>query len=150
MLGSQTTSRAVAVLVIEDDKDHAEYINFVLRDCDWVHHVELARDGEEAFTFLSIDDHPNNDPAHRKQRGLPQVIVLDLHLPKVHGLEVLKRLKSEPLTQHIPTIVLSASYIARDMKKSYDLGAISFLRKPVCPEDLIKVMEYTLRDARTI
>jgi CheY-like chemotaxis protein len=150
MLSSQASSHSIVVLVIEDDKSQAEYINFILRDCDWVHHVELARDGEEALQLLCADNHPDDDLAKPKAKRLPQAIVLDLHLPKLHGLEVLKRLKSEPLTQHIPTIVLSASYIARDMKKSYDLGAISFLRKPVCPDDLITVMEYSLRHQRTI
>jgi two-component system response regulator len=150
MLGSHVSPTYFGLLIIEDDKEQAEFIKHILRECEWINHVETAQDGEKALELLSLPEHPNQDLTNHKPRFLPDAILLDLHLPKIQGLEVLKRIKSAPLTQQIPTIVLSASFIARDMKKSYDLGAISFLRKPVNPFDLISAMEHSLKDQHPI
>jgi CheY-like chemotaxis protein len=146
MLNGQEPSASIAILVIEDDKDQAEFINRILRECSWVNHVKLMHDGEEALELLHSKEHRTTGSTKHYPPYQPQVIILDLHLPNVHGLELLRRLKSDPLTDQTPIIVLSASYVAKDMKKSYDLGAVSFLRKPVDPSDLIWVMEYSLRD----
>jgi CheY-like chemotaxis protein len=89
--------------------------------------VHVARDGEEALDFIFGEDGSSGGPSEH----CPKVILLDLKLPKVDGLEVLRRLKGDPRTRSIPVIMLTSSGEERDIVKSYDLGVNSYIVKPV-------------------
>ena len=108
------------VLLVEDDPDDAELAIMALRRIG-IEDVELARDGVEALArvFERTDLEP------------PALILLDLKLPKVGGLEVLERLKADPASRAIPVVVLSSSGEARDIDESYRLGANSYIRKQI-------------------
>jgi two-component system response regulator len=115
-------ARTIDVLLVEDDPDDAELTIRALRKyklADTLHHAE---DGFEALEFLHSTDVP---------RPPPRVILLDLKLPKINGLEVLRRLRADTRTQHIPVVVLTSSREDRDLKEAYMLGANSYIVKPV-------------------
>jgi len=111
------------ILLVEDDSGDLELIMHSLRDegvCDRVH---VARDGEEALEYLFC-----RGPHGRRD---PRLILLDLKLPKIDGLEVLKRIKSDPRTMAIPVVVLTSSKQEQDLVGSYRSGANSYVQKPV-------------------
>ena len=96
--------------------------------------VVVARDGVEALDYLfSRGAHANRDRA-----GMPQVVLLDLKLPKVDGLEVLKALRANEFTKLLPVVVLTSSVEEQDLIRSYSLGANSYVRKPV---DFVQFIE---------
>ena len=115
------------ILLIEDNPDDEELTILALKECNIVNEVVVARDGPEALEYLyGTGKYKGRDPAR-----LPQIILLDLKLPKLGGLEVLQRLRSDPLTQLIPVVVLTSSSEEEDILTSYRLGANSYVRKPV-------------------
>jgi len=95
--------------------------------------IVVARDGEEALEFI---------PRWEQGESLPVVILLDLKLPKVNGLEVLKTIKSHPGLKAIPIVVLTSSAESSDVKSAYDLGANSYIVKPVDFEKFIEVAKH--------
>jgi two-component system, response regulator len=112
------------ILLIEDDPDHELLATRALRKARIANEVRAARDGEEAMELLFGQS--SKAPAE-----LPQVILLDLKLPKVDGLEVLRRIRETPRTQTLPVVVLTSSDEESDIVRSYRLGANSYVRKPV-------------------
>ncbi|MDH7489965.1 MAG: response regulator [Anaerolineae bacterium] len=117
----------VEILLVEDNPDDVELTLRALRRYNITNRVQVARDGAEALDFLFCQ----GDYAARDCLDRPRVILLDLKLPKVDGLEVLRRIKSDPRTQTIPVVVLTSSREERDMAESYRLGVNSFIVKPV-------------------
>ena len=109
------------ILLIEDNPDDEELTVLALKHHHVANDIHVARDGEEALEFLFGD--PN--------QALPEVVLLDLKLPKVGGLEILKRIRAHPRTQTVPVVVLTTSKEERDLIESYRLGANSYVRKPV-------------------
>ena len=117
----------IDILLIEDNKDDVELTLHALRKENLANKIHVARDGEEALQFMFSDanhvapslDHP------------PRLILLDLKLPKVDGMEVLKRLKADPRTKTIPVVILTSSKEERDLVNGYNLGANSYIQKPV-------------------
>ena len=89
--------------------------------------IHVARDGEEALDFL----HARGPYAGRGTGGLPKVVFLDLKLPKVSGLEVLKEMKSDPRLRTIPVVVMTSSREQRDLIEGYRLGVNSYIQKPI-------------------
>lgn len=124
-----STSKSVELLLIEDNPDDAEVTMRTLNKHNLANRIEWVKDGAEALHFLFGNGEPAGD------FHIPRVILLDLRLPKVGGLEVLQRIKSDPQTRHIPVVVLTSSTQDQDVVKSYDLGANSFVSKPVKFED---------------
>lgn len=117
----------VEILLVEDNPDDVELTLHALRKYNIANRVHVARDGAEAMDFLFCQGaHAGRDCAER-----PRVVLLDLKLPKVDGLEVLRRIKSDPRTQTISVVVLTSSREERDMAESYRLGVNSFIVKPV-------------------
>jgi len=108
------------ILLVEDDPDHELLTIRALKKSNVANDVRVARDGEEAIRILF-----GEDPMH------PQVILLDLKLPKVDGLEVLRRIREAPETRMLPVVILTSSDEERDVVRSYQLGVNSYIRKPV-------------------
>ena len=120
-------AREVEILLVEDSQTDAELALRALRKQNLANKVTLARDGVEAvetiFGSVEFDDSSNV--------RLPRLILLDLNLPRMNGLEVLQRVKSDPRTRHVPVVVLTSSQEERDVIESYDLGVNSYIVKPV-------------------
>lgn len=121
------TNCGTGILVVDDNVDDATFIRDALEEAKLGAHLHIARDGAEALTFLFGPNHgPDAVPLVR-----PKVIVLDLKLPKVDGLELLRRLKGNPHTQAVPVVVLSSSQEKRDLTESYHVNVNSYLVKPM-------------------
>jgi DNA-binding response OmpR family regulator len=108
------------ILLVEDDPDHELLTIRALKKSNIANDVRVARDGEEAINMLF-----GEDAVH------PQVILLDLKLPKVDGLEVLRRIRESDTTRMLPVVILTSSDEERDLVRSYKLGVNSYIRKPV-------------------
>ena len=118
---------AVEILLVEDNPDDAALALRALRKINIVHHVVHVEDGEAALDFLLC----RGKYANRQPGNYPKVILLDLKLPKIDGLEVLQQLKADTQTRMIPVVMLTSSREDRDLDKSYQLGANSYVVKPV-------------------
>ncbi|MBI4081385.1 MAG: response regulator [Candidatus Lambdaproteobacteria bacterium] len=120
------TTRERTILLVEDNPDDEELILRALRKNNIANEIAVTRDGAEALDYL------HRSVAHAaRSEGLPQVVLLDLRLPKLDGLEVLQRIRSEPSTHTLPVVVLTSSDEERDILGSYSLGVNSYVRKPV-------------------
>lgn len=122
------------ILLVEDNDDDVELTLRALRRNRVANRVEVVRDGAEALDYLNAA----GSFAGRDSDDLPQLVLLDLKLPKVGGLEVLERIRTDPRTKRLPVVVLTSSNVESDLARSYDLGANSYIRKPV---DFTQFME---------
>lgn len=120
-------SNETDILLIEDSPNDAELAIRALRREHLANNIFIARDGEEALDFLFC----RGLFAARSFEHPPKLVLLDLKLPKVDGVEVLKQLKNDPRTRSIPVVVLTSSREEQDLVRSYDLGANSYIQKPV-------------------
>jgi two-component system, response regulator len=121
------TTRQVEILLVEDNPDDVELTQHALRKENLANHIHVARDGEEALEFLFCSG-PFEDRSFERP---PKLVLLDLKLPKVDGMEVLRRLKGDPRTKTIPVVILTSSKEERDLVNGYGLGANSYIQKPV-------------------
>jgi len=117
----------VEILLVEDNPNDVELTLDALRENNLANHIEVARDGAEALDFLFAQ----GNYAHRNANHQPRLVLLDLKLPKVTGLEVLKKMRSDPRTRTVPVVVLTTSREERDIVESYKLGVNSYIVKPV-------------------
>ncbi len=115
------------ILLVEDNPDDRELALLAFRETSIRNQVVTCSDGEEALQFLFA----TGAYAGRDTSVMPQVILLDLKLPKVDGLEVLKRLRADHRTRLLPVVILTTSMEQQDIVESYRLGANSYVRKPV-------------------
>jgi two-component system, response regulator len=120
-------SHIVEILIVEDTSEDLDLALRALRKAKISNHIHVARDGEEALEFIFCEG-PFRE---RKMEDGPKVILLDLKLPKIDGLEVLRRIKHDPRTKSIPIVVLTSSREQNDVVESYDLGVNSYIVKPV-------------------
>ena len=123
----QMAENMVEILLIEDDPNDVELTLHTLRRNNLANHVHVVRDGAEALEFIFC----TGEYAHRSIENGPKVILLDLKLPLVDGLEVLRRIKADLRTQTVPVVVLTSSNQERDIVESYQLGVNSYITKPV-------------------
>ncbi len=115
------------ILIVEDNPDDEALTIRALKKNDIRNEVVIARDGSEALEYLfATAKFEDRDPAQ-----LPILVLLDLKLPKIGGLEVLERLRADPRTKLLPVVVLTSSIEDQDLTTSYALGANSYVRKPV-------------------
>ena len=119
--------RAVEILLVEDNPNDVKLALHALTQHNLANHVEVVRDGAEALEFIFGTDRY----AARGPHNAPRVILLDLKLPLVDGLEVLRRVKADPRTRTIPIVVLTSSREEPDMAEAYRLGVNSYIVKPV-------------------
>jgi CheY-like chemotaxis protein len=120
-------TKAVDILLVEDTPQDLELALRALRKANQTHCTEVARDGAEAIEFIFGE----GAYAGRRIEDGPKVILLDLKLPKIDGLEVLRRIKSDQRTRSIPVVVLTSSKEQNDVVESYNLGVNSYIVKPV-------------------
>lgn len=122
-----------AILLVEDNPDDVELTLDAFRKNIILNEVVVARDGAEALDYLfGTGRYAEAGPA-----PLPAVVILDLNLPKVPGLEVLRRIRTTERTRLLPTVILTTSVEDRDVIESYNLGANSYVQKPVAFEDFV-------------
>ena len=114
------------ILLVEDNADDELLTLRALQKNNIKNEVVVARDGVQALDYLLGDGNPTEHP-----HALPQVVLLDIKLPKIDGLEVLRRLRADERTKLLPVVILTSSNEERDRLSGYNLGANSYVRKPV-------------------
>jgi len=115
------------ILLVEDNPQDEILILRVLKKINLVNQVDVARDGQQALDYLFGE----GEFAALSGKPLPTVVLLDIGLPRLSGLEVLARLRADPRTRLLPVVILTSSDEERDRLKSYETGANSFVRKPL-------------------
>jgi CheY-like chemotaxis protein len=118
---------AIEILLVEDNPYDEELTLRALKARNLAGRIHVVRDGAEALDFIFC----SGAYAGRRAKDMPKLVLLDLKLPKVDGLQVLERIKSDPQTHNIPVVVLSSSNQDRDILRSYRLGVNSYIVKPV-------------------
>lgn len=127
-------SRAVEILLVEDNPGDVRLTMEALKEGKLLNHVSVAEDGVEALAFLRQE-------GKYAGRARPDLILLDLNLPKKDGREVLAEIKAAPELKHIPVVVLTTSTAEHDVLKTYDLHANCYINKPVDLEQFIEVVK---------
>lgn len=120
-----------SLLLVEDNPDDAELTIRAFRKNHILNQIHVARDGVEALDWLAKTDTPGCP--------LPAVVLLDLKLPKIDGLGVLRAIRAEERTRHLPVVILTSSKEDRDLANGYRLGANSYIRKPVDFGEFLRV-----------
>lgn len=136
-ISAVTPDQPVTILLVEDNPTDAELAIRALRRGNIANTIKLLEDGAEALDFLFC----RGSYGDREPKNQPKVILLDLKLPKVNGLEVLRQIKTDPRTQMIPVVVLTSSAEDRDVIESYQLGVNSYIVKPVDFEQFNQVIQ---------
>jgi two-component system response regulator len=120
-------SRNHIILLVEDRADDVELTMRAFEKANVANKIVVAGDGEEAINYLfAMGRHAGRDP-----KVMPQVVLLDLKLPKIDGLGVLRRMRADERTRRLPVVIMTSSNEEQDVIFGYDLGANSFVRKPV-------------------
>ncbi len=120
------------ILVVDDNPDDVELTLRVLRNHRIANDVQVAHDGLEAMAFLE----------KAADQELPSLVLLDLKMPRMDGLEVLRRIRANPKTKHLPVTIMTTSREERDIVASYELGANSYVQKPVEFEEFEDAVRY--------
>ena len=113
------------ILLVEDDPNDVELICLALEEYKFVNQMEVAEDGEQALHYLlgEAGEEPTNP--------LPRLVLLDLKLPKINGIQVLKAIRNHPRTRHLMVVVMTSSAEDQDLKSCYELGVNSYIVKPL-------------------
>jgi len=128
-------SKIKRILLAEDNPNDVELTLTALQEYRLSNEVTVVNDGAEALDYIyHRGNHANRDP------GLPCVVLLDLKMPRVDGLEVLRQIKSDAMLRHIPVVMLTSSREEKDLVESYDLGVNAFVVKPVDFEQFVQAI----------
>lgn len=125
------------ILLVEDEADDIELIKEAFESANIINHLTILRDGQEALDYL----YHKGDYTDKKKFKMPGLILLDIKMPKVDGIEVLKKIKSDPNLKRIPVVMLTTSRDNQDIMESYDNHANSYVEKPVKFDDFMKVIK---------
>jgi two-component system, response regulator len=125
------------ILVVEDNRSDLELTLRALKRCMILGNINVARDGAEALDFIFCD----GEFAGRPMEERPHVILLDLKLPLVDGMEVLRRVRSDPRTRSLPVVVVTASNYEREVNEAHRLGVVGYITKPVDSGKLTEAMK---------
>ena len=120
------------ILLVEDNPDDAELTVSVIREHGVDADIVVVEDGVDALAYLGVDGEAASEE-------LPDLLLVDLKLPRMGGLELLQRLRSEDRTRHLPVVILTSSIEDEDVASSYALGANSYVRKPVDYDEFVEV-----------
>jgi two-component system, response regulator len=134
---NMNTTAEIEILLVEDNQDDLDLALLGLRRGNLAVPIRVVRDGAEALDYIFCE----GNHAGRKIENTPKVVLLDLNLPKIDGMEVLVRIKGDPRTKKIPVIVLTASQEQQDMISSYHLAADGYITKPVDLEKFAATVE---------
>ncbi len=129
------TQNLVDILLVEDNPADAELAIHALNKHHLANRLEWVKDGEAALDFVF-----RRGPYADRKAGLPRVVLLDLRLPKVDGIEVLTRIRANPETEELPVVVLTSSKEERDLVETYKLHVNSFVPKPVAFKDFARTV----------
>ncbi|HSU32188.1 MAG TPA: response regulator [Bryobacteraceae bacterium] len=129
------SARPLEVLVIEDNPGDVRLLEEAFRELDANVSMHVARDGAEALDMVF-------QPAIASKHSYPDLILLDLNLPKINGHDVLSRIKSDPATTQIPVIVLTSSRAESDVRRAYQAHANAYLKKPSTLDGLISAAQH--------
>jgi CheY-like chemotaxis protein len=135
MMATLNRGNEITIMIAEDDDGHAELIKDNLREAGVSNEIIRFRDGQEALDYLL--------PATPKKVGGKQplsLLLLDIRMPRVDGVEVLRRLKADPTTRNIPVIMLTTTDDPREIQQCYDLGCNCYITKPVEYQKFAEVM----------
>lgn len=126
--------KSVRILLVEDNPDHADLTQQAIEDQNRSHLVHWVKDGQEAIDYLFRRGAYTNAPS-------PQLVLLDINLPKLTGIEVLQQIKEHPRLRVIPVVMLTTSDFEEDALKCYSLGANSFVTKPVQFDQFLETIQ---------
>lgn len=126
----------IEILLVEDNPTDAELTIRALKKENLTNNLVWVKDGAEALDFLFAKE----EYAERSSEDLPKLVLLDLRMPKVDGLEVLQKIKSDERTKHIPVVILTSSKEDEDIVESYKLGVNSYVSKPVEFDEFTKAV----------
>ena len=124
----------IDILLVEDDPRDVELTLRALKEHNLANSIHVARDGAEALEYLFPQDASRTPPP-------PKLVLLDLKLPKIDGLEVLCRIKDDPATKKLPVVILTSSKEAPDLEAAYEFGVNSYLCKPVEFQEFVNVVK---------
>ena len=124
------------ILLAEDNPNDVELTLAALQECRLSNEVEVVRDGADALDYI----YHRGPKYSSRATGLPCVILLDLKMPRMDGLEVLRRVKTDPGLRHVPVVMLTSSREEKDLVESYDLGVNAFVVKPVDFEQFLRAI----------
>ncbi len=127
----------VSILLVEDNPDDVELTLHALKKNNIINPVELVRDGQEAIDYLFYTGKYSNS-----SHAFPGIILLDLKLPKVDGIEILKKIKEDKRRKLIPVVVLTSSKEEKDVIESYNFGVNSYIRKPVDFDQFVETVKH--------
>ena len=119
------------ILLVEDNADERELMKLAFSKVEILHNLIVVSSGAEALSYLQQETEDEDLTANRPKKSLPALIVLDLNLPKINGIEVLQRIRALPKTRILPVIMLSSSDEPQDLFDSYINGCNSYIRKPI-------------------
>jgi two-component system, chemotaxis family, response regulator Rcp1 len=133
-VNERAIGEAIEILLVEDNLGDIRLTQEVLKDCKVLNNLSVIQDGEEAMAFVRRQGRYAAMPR-------PDLILLDLNLPRKHGREVLEEIKTDPDLRRIPVVVLTTSSAEEDIIRSYELHANCYLTKPVQLDEFIKVVQ---------